>query len=119
MYYRDMLGYVRSAVTRNYSEKSIAALLDLASNACDASFMERFYSTTLAALKETKNDRLWFKTNLKLANLWLNLKEYQRIPKVERFCLNIWLENYDREFGIFRYYECSTKLALRRMVLMK
>jgi COP9 signalosome complex subunit 2 len=74
--------YARHAVTRNYSEKSIGAILDLISTAHDTGFMEQFYSTTLNALEESKNDRLWFKTNLKLANLWLQLQEYQRIPKV-------------------------------------
>ena len=30
-----------------------------------------FYSLTLDSLKESKNERLWFKTNMKLANLWV------------------------------------------------
>lgn len=80
-----MLNYVKNAVTRNYSEKSIAAILNVISNSHDAHFMEQFYSTTLNALEEIKNDRLWFKTNLKLANLWLQFQEYRRIPKVRKF----------------------------------
>ena len=34
-----------------------------------------FYSLTLDSMAEAKNDRLWFKTNMKLANLWVDLKQ--------------------------------------------
>ena len=46
------------------------------------SFLEEFYETTLGTLAETKNDRLWTKTNLKLAKLWLDRGEYARLNKV-------------------------------------
>jgi COP9 signalosome complex subunit 2 len=39
--------------------------------------LQNFYETTLGALKETKNERLWFKTNLKLGKLY----ELQKILK--------------------------------------
>lgn len=102
--YKQLLTYIRSAVTRNYSEKSINSILDyistskqvcirkvveflhLSSHKCfevaldsittnnnDKMFpvlqmdlLQEFYETTLEALKDAKNDRLWFKTNTKV-----------------------------------------------------
>eukprot|EP00983_Pelagomonas_calceolata_P085347 1156532-Pelagomonas_calceolata.AAC.14 len=49
--------------------------------ACIMSVQE-FYETTLKALEKAKNDRLWFKTNLKLANLWFKKGEYGRMAKI-------------------------------------
>ncbi|KAI9477984.1 MAG: PCI domain-containing protein [Benjaminiella poitrasii] len=81
-YYRELLTYVKSAVTRNYSEKSINNILDYVSSTDNMAFMEKFYETTLESLKENKNERLWVKTNLKLAKLWLDRKEYGRLNKI-------------------------------------
>ncbi|KAJ3341556.1 COP9 signalosome complex subunit 2, partial [Kappamyces sp. JEL0680] len=50
-YYIQMLGYTKSAVTRNTSEKSINSILDYVSAAQDMGFMEKFYSTTLDSLQ--------------------------------------------------------------------
>ncbi|KAG9289978.1 hypothetical protein G9A89_010284 [Geosiphon pyriformis] len=83
-YYKQLLTYTKSAVTRNYSEKSINNILDFISTSQDMTFMEEFYSTTLNALEEAKNDRLWVKTNLKLAKLWLDRKEFTRLNKILR-----------------------------------
>ncbi|CAG8446996.1 6226_t:CDS:10 [Gigaspora rosea] len=57
-YYKQLLSYTKSAVTRNYSEKSINNILDFISSSQDMSFMEEFYSTTLNALEEAKNEIL-------------------------------------------------------------
>lgn len=81
-YYRELLTYIKSAVTRNYSEKSINNILDNVSSADNMSFMEKFYEITLESLAENKNERLWVKTNLKLAKLWLDRKEYGRLNKI-------------------------------------
>jgi COP9 signalosome complex subunit 2 len=43
---------------------------------------QEFYETTLKALEKARNDRLWFKTNLKLANLWFKKGEYGRMAKI-------------------------------------
>ena len=43
---------------------------------------QEFYGITLEALAEAKNDRLWFKTQLKLCSLWLRLREYSRATKL-------------------------------------
>ncbi|CAO3689041.1 unnamed protein product [Rhizopus stolonifer] len=81
-YYRQLLTYIKSAVSRNYSEKSINNILDYVSSTDNTSFMEKFYETTLGAMSELKNERLWVKTNLKLAKLWLDRKEYGRLNKI-------------------------------------
>ncbi|KAJ1556512.1 COP9 signalosome complex subunit 2, partial [Cladochytrium tenue] len=57
-YYRRLLTYVKSAVSRNYSEKSINNILDYVSSATDMNFLESFYSDTLEVLKDVKNDIL-------------------------------------------------------------
>lgn len=44
--------------------------------------LQEFYETTLRALEKARNDRLWFKTNLKLCNLWFKAKEYNRMHKI-------------------------------------
>ena len=44
--------------------------------------MQEFYGITLEALVEAKNERLWFKTQLKLCSLWLKLREYTRGTKL-------------------------------------
>ena len=36
------------------------------------------------ALEKAKNERLWFKTQLKLANLWFKKQEYGRMAKLIR-----------------------------------
>lgn len=79
--YKQMLTYVKGAVTKNYSEKSINTILDLISTSSDMSFMENFYATTLEVLEDTKNERLWTKSNLKLAKLYLDRAEYTRLAK--------------------------------------
>ncbi|KAI8369719.1 PCI domain-containing protein [Blakeslea trispora] len=81
-YYRQLLTYIKSAVTKNYSEKSINNILDFVSSADNMAFMEQFYQITLDSLVEIKNERLWMKTNLKLAKLWLDRKEYGRLQKI-------------------------------------
>jgi len=80
--YRKMLTYVDSAVTRNASEKKINSLLDFMAQATDMEVLQEFYETTLKALEKAKNDRLWFKTNLKLCNLWFKKQEYGRMAKI-------------------------------------
>lgn len=80
--YREMLTYIKSAVTRNYSEKVINSILDAVSVSSDMDLLQEFYETTLHSLEEAKNERLWFKTNLKLCKLWFTLKEFGRVSKI-------------------------------------
>lgn len=80
-HYRELLTYVKSAVTRNHSEKSINNMLDfIEKNADDeaANFcIEKFYALTLESFHSTNNERLWLKTNIKLARLWFAQKNYR------------------------------------------
>ncbi|RPD65031.1 PCI-domain-containing protein [Lentinus tigrinus ALCF2SS1-6] len=84
--YKELLTYTRSAVTRNYAEKTINSILDYVgggkSGPVEVNILEQFYEATKAALAEAKNDRLSAKTNLKLAKLWLDRKEYGRLQKI-------------------------------------
>jgi len=82
--YKYMLTYIKSAVTRNYSEKVINKVLDLVSGSQNMELLQEFYETTLKALQEAKNDRLWFKTNLKLGKLWFDMQEYGRLQRIIR-----------------------------------
>ncbi|RZC79155.1 hypothetical protein C5167_046074 [Papaver somniferum] len=82
--YREMLTYIKSAVTRNYSEKCINNIMDFVSGTASQNFdlLQEFYQTTLRALEEAKNERLWFKTNLKLCKIWFDMGEYGRMNKI-------------------------------------
>ncbi|POS84393.1 Winged helix DNA-binding protein [Erysiphe pulchra] len=79
-HYAELLSYVKSAVTRNYSEKSINNILDFIEKGSDypdaARCMENFFSLTLKSFQSTNNERLWLKTNIKLAKLYLDRKDY-------------------------------------------
>ena len=87
-HYIELLTYVKSAVTRNYSEKSINNMLDYIEKGAESEAayrcMERFYSKTLDSFHNTNNERLWLKTNIKLARLWLDRKQYSQLVKLVR-----------------------------------
>ncbi|KAF7968928.1 hypothetical protein HWV62_28812 [Athelia sp. TMB] len=86
--YIQLLTYTKSAVTRNYSEKTINGILDYVGGGkggpVEVDVLEKFYQATKDALIEAKNERLSVKTNLKLAKLWLDRKEYARLSKLIR-----------------------------------
>ena len=44
--------------------------------------LQELYETTLTALQEAKNERLWFKTNTKLGKLYFDLGEYGQLQRV-------------------------------------
>lgn len=77
--------YVKQAVTRNYSEKSINNILDyvekLSDNPRATRAVEDFFSLTLENFQNTNNERLWLKTNLKLAKLMLDRKDWNAVAK--------------------------------------
>ena len=56
--YREMLSYIKSAVTRNYSEKCINNIMDFISGSAsqNSGLLQEFYQTTLKALEEAKNE---------------------------------------------------------------
>lgn len=80
--YKQMLTYIRSAVTRNYSERVINEVLDIVSGSQHMELLQELYETTLSALLEANNERLWFKTNLKLGKLWFDLEEFGRLQGI-------------------------------------
>lgn len=77
-----MLTYIKTAVTRNHSEKSINSILDYISTSKNMELLQNFYETTLEALKDAKNDRLWFKTNTKLGKLYYDREEFNKLSKI-------------------------------------
>lgn len=81
-HYQQLLTYIKVAVTRNYSEKSINSILDYISTASQQDLLANFYQTTLDALKNAKNERLWFKTNLKLGKLYFDQDDFTRLSRV-------------------------------------
>ncbi|KNC83859.1 COP9 signalosome complex subunit 2 [Sphaeroforma arctica JP610] len=80
--YNQLLTYVKSAVTRNVSEKGINNILEYMSNTSDAQVLRQVYHVTLTVLEDTKNDRLWFKTNLKLGRLHFDRREFGPLQKI-------------------------------------
>lgn len=44
--------------------------------------LQNFYETTLEALKDAKNDRLWFKTNTKLGKLYFDRNDFSKLQKI-------------------------------------
>lgn len=63
----------------DYTEKTLSA----ASDDSATKYMQQFYSHTLQSFQETNNERLWLKTNIKLAKLFLDKKDYAALlPKV-------------------------------------
>ena len=54
--YAKLLTYIRSAVTRNNSEKVINALIEFVSTSTDMVLLQDFYEKTLTALASSKND---------------------------------------------------------------
>lgn len=58
--YTELLTYTKSAVTRNYSEKSINGILDYVGGGkggvVEVDILEKFYQATRKALEEAKNE---------------------------------------------------------------
>jgi COP9 signalosome complex subunit 2 len=85
---------VKSAVTRNHSEKSIDSILNIVEKSSDApeaaEYVEQFYSLTLECLQAIKNERLWIKTNIKLARFELQRQNYlwltRKLRELHRLC---------------------------------
>ena len=69
-------------MTRNKSEKVINSVLDFVSSSSDVELLREFYETTLRALAEARNERLWFKTNLKLCKLWFESGDYGKLSSI-------------------------------------
>lgn len=92
--YKEMLGYLGGAVSRNDAEKKINSLLDHVSGpkqkqgadtplggegSGGLTVLEALYSATLEALAGGRNERLWFKVSLKLCGLLLQQRAWSRL----------------------------------------
>jgi len=80
--FKQLMEYTKSAVTSNYSEKGINSILDSIGAGKDLGLIEDLYGVALANLKATGNERVWFRTNLKLGKLLYDHDEYQKLGKV-------------------------------------
>jgi len=80
--YKQLLLYIKSAVTRNHSEKSINSIMDYISTSKQMELLQNFYETTLDALRDAKNERLWFKTMTKLGKLYFDREEFNRLARI-------------------------------------
>ena len=73
------------------SEKKINGILDFVSGSDNAELLQQFYKITLHALQEASNERLWFKTNLKLGTLCFHKSDFPRLRQIlkelRRSCL--------------------------------
>ena len=47
-----------------------------------AKILQDFYETTLDALKDAKNERLWFKTMTKLGKLYFDREDYGKLSRI-------------------------------------
>lgn len=81
--YKSMLGYMTN-VSRNELTDAINIILDTLQTATQTISLTEMYEITLEALKSANNERLWFNTNLKLANLYMSMN---KIADVERILL--------------------------------
>ncbi|CAF0984358.1 unnamed protein product [Adineta steineri] len=81
-YYKELLTYIKSAVTRNESEKTINSIIDQVLTTEKLDLIENFYDITLNALKEAKNNRLWFKVYLKLGKIYEEKQDYVKLQKI-------------------------------------
>jgi len=81
--FRQLMEYTKY-VTSNYSEKGINSVLDGIGIAAgkDLNIVEEVYNTCLAALKAANNERVWFRTNLKLGKLLFDADEHAKLAKI-------------------------------------
>jgi len=82
--FKSLMDYSKNAVTSNYSENGINSILDAVSLGKDISLTEELFNIALAALKEQKNERVWFRTNLKLGKLLFDADEFNKLAKILR-----------------------------------
>jgi len=97
------------------------------------SCMEQFYSQTLDSFQNTNNERLWLKTNTKLARLWLEQKDYRRLTEklkeVHKACQRTdgsddpvkgtySLEVYALEIQMYSETKNNKRLKVRNMVVV-
>jgi len=70
------------SVSPNESEKGLNSVLDAMSTSKDLNLVEMVYTSALQNLKEQGNDRVWFRTNLKLGKLLYEADEHTKLAKI-------------------------------------
>ncbi len=79
--YREVLSYIH-AVTKNECTDTINSILDTIAEDTDVTILSEIYEITLAVLKNTNNERLWYSTNLKLAKVYLELRKITEVKSI-------------------------------------
>jgi len=69
-------------VTGTYSEKGINSILDAVGSGKELDITEQLYQICLDYLKTTNNERVWFRTNLKLGKLLYDHDEHGKLAKI-------------------------------------
>lgn len=69
-------------LTFAFSEKGLNSVLDAIGTGKDISLVEELYAIALSTLKAQKNERVWFRTNLKLGKLLFDANEFNKLAKV-------------------------------------
>lgn len=67
--YKTFLTYIKSAVTSNYSEKGINAILELVSGNLDLDLVQQMYDVTFKAVLEAKNEVCYLQYSI--YHLWM------------------------------------------------
>jgi len=82
--FKKLMLYTDNAVTTNYSEKGINSILDAVSIGKDINLTEELFNVALASLRKQQNENMWFRTNLKLAKLFFDTNEFNKLAKTLR-----------------------------------
>ncbi|XP_038117207.1 uncharacterized protein LOC6044501 [Culex quinquefasciatus] len=93
----------------------VQAILDYISTSKNMKQLQNFYETTLEALKDAKNNRLWFKTNTKLGKLFFDRNDFGKLQKILKQLHQSCLNNYD-EYGSSRRTTCLKYLVLANVL---
>merc|ERR1711970_940674 len=85
--FKSLTTYVDNAITRNYSEKSLYSILEYVSAAnanTPGSIQFSLYGLILEQLDKGSlpNERLWFKTQLKLGKLYLQERKFSEVTTI-------------------------------------
>jgi len=80
--FKKFIEYTKSAVSANASEKGLNSVLDVVSTGKELAITEEIYAAALQALKRFNNERVWFRTDLRLAKLLYDHNEFTKLAKV-------------------------------------
>jgi COP9 signalosome complex subunit 2 len=81
--FEDFLVYIRSgAISGNYVEKAVSAVLDFIQGLDKMDLVQQVYDKCLGALRDAKNEKVWFRTYIKEAKFLFGKEEYAKMGKV-------------------------------------